>query len=335
MPWARRRPVASPTLTAVDPTPAPPVDGSRPGRLARSGLRRPASRLVRAVVFVLLADALAWLVCLPLWTGGRGLAWPPATLFILAMMATPALAALLTARLLPDGRPLRTVLGLAVPWRRGWGVLVLAWLGPLALSAAAVALSAAAGTLWLDLRGFSGFVETLEALGPLPLPVTVLVALTLVQLLFAPFLNGVAAMGEELGWRGFLRDAARDRSRTEVVLVTGVVWGTWHAPVLLLGYNYPGVAPVAAVGLMVVFTTLLSALLEWLREASGGVVAPALAHGAVNASAGLALLAGAAGQRPDAVAVGLLGWPGWLLMAAAVLVLVLTRRLRPGARQEG
>ena len=324
----------------MDPTPALPPTGPGPATAGPAapgpaGARRPAPRLVRAVVFVLLADALAWVVCLPLWTGGRGLAWPPAPAFILLMMTTPALAAVLTARLLPDGRPLRTVLGLAVPWRRGWGVLVVAWLGPLLLSAAAVALSAVAGTLVLDLRGFSGYAETLEALGPLPLPVTVLVAVTLVQLLFAPFLNGVAAAGEELGWRGFLRDALRDRRRAEVVLVTGVVWGTWHAPVVLLGYNYPDVAPLAALGLMVVFTTLLAALLEWVRAASGGVAGPSLAHGAVNAAGGLPLLVAAAGQQPSSVAVGLLGWPGWVLMAAAVAVLVLTRRLRPGARQEG
>ena len=65
--------------------------------------------------------------------------------------------------------------------------------------------------------------------------------------------------------------------------------------------------------------------------APGGFVDAA----AVNAAGGLPLLVAAAGQQPSSVAVGLLGWPDWVLMAAAVAVLVLTRRLRPGARQEG
>ena len=40
--------------------------------------------------------------------------------------------------------------------------------------------------------------------------------------------------------------------RNRALLVTGVIWGIWHAPVILMGYNYP-TQPVLGVLLMVVF----------------------------------------------------------------------------------
>lgn len=282
------------------------------------------------VVFLALAYGLAWLVCLPLWLGGRGLTQPLTTICGTAMMLTPAIAGVVTHRLLRGSgrRPLVEVLALRPgPWRRWLPYAVLAWLGPLVLTLVALALAAAIGVFQVDLVHFSGYAELIaQATGgrPIPLPMGALVALTLVQVLIGALINAVPALGEELGWRGFLYSCLADWPTWRRVLVTGVVWGLWHAPLILLGYNYPTVPPVAGLALMVVFTTLLAGLFDWLRRASGTVYVPALAHGAVNASGGLALVFAAAGSAPDTVSTGLLGWTGWLVMTVALVAVAVS-----------
>ena len=67
------------------------------------------------------------------------------------------------------------------------------------------------------------------------------------------------------------------------------MWGLWHAPLVLLGYNFnepnlPGLI-VMAVGCMSLGDTF-----GWLRLRSGNIWAAVLAHGTSNAAAGLALL---------------------------------------------
>jgi membrane protease YdiL (CAAX protease family) len=280
---------------------------------------------------VALAYALAWLVCLPLWLRGQGLTQPTTTICAVLMMGTPALAAVVVHRILGRGR-LLDVLGLRPgPWRRWLPYAFLAWLGPVLLTLVALALAAAFGVFRTDLVTFSGFAEVIAAASgdqPLPLPLGALVALSLVQVLVGAVINTVPALGEEIGWRGFLYDCLVAWPAWRRVLVTGVVWGVWHAPLILLGYNYPGLPPALALAFMVVFTTLLAGLLDWLRTASGNVYVTGLAHGAVNAAAGIALLFSAAGAPPNSASTGLLGWSGWIVLAAALMVVAVLRRRR-------
>lgn len=315
----------------------PPKSG--PGE-PRSAVAVGGHRNRRVVVFLLLAYGLAWLACLPLWLAGRGLTQPLTTICGLVMMATPAAAAVLTHRFLGDGRPLVSVLGLRIgPWRRWLPYAFAAWLGPLLLSLVAVALAVGLGVFRVDLVGFSGFRDLIASAGggSPPISIRALVALSLVQVLIGAVINTVPALGEELGWRGFLYDSLADQPAWRRVLLTGVAWGLWHAPLILLGYNYPTLPPLLGLLAMVVFTTLLAGLLDWLRAGAGTVYVPALAHGAVNAAAGIAVLFAATGPPPDTATTGLLGWTGWVVLAAALLLTVVLRRRNrvdegPGAR---
>jgi membrane protease YdiL (CAAX protease family) len=46
-----------------------------------------------------------------------------------------------------------------------------------------------------------------------------------------------AALGEEMGWRGFLvPELVRFMSFTGVALVSGFIWAAWHLPLILLGF---------------------------------------------------------------------------------------------------
>lgn len=282
--------------------------------------------------FTLVACALAWLVALPLWVGD-GLASPFFAPLAVVVMWTPAVAVLVVARVLkvPARERLRA-LGVRPlrPLRRTLGLTALGLVVPLVVVAATVLLAAALGLVQLDLVGFSGFAAQLERTLPagsdLP-PVGLLVAVQLLTLPFAALLNSVAALGEEVGWRGWLLPALLPLGTWPALLVSGVVWGLWHAPLILLGYNF---ARPDAVGvlLMVGGCVAWGVLLGWLRLRSGSLWPPVVAHGALNAVAGLVAVLVAAGETPDLALVGPLGVVAWGLLAVVAVVLVATGQLR-------
>ena len=124
---------------------------------------------------------------------------------------------------------------------------------------------------------------------PLLLAATVLSAVTV-----APFINMVPAFGEELGWRGMLFPLLCKRmSQRAAVLVSGVIWGLWHAPVIAMGHNYgmgyPGF-PITGILMMVLACIAMGSIMGYLRLRTGSVWPCALAHGAVNATASIGVL---------------------------------------------
>ncbi len=282
----------------------------------------------RLTTYVVIAYGGAWLFCLPLWLG-QGLRTPHARAWIVAMMFTPALAGLVTVLVRPDGRRIVDVLGLRpAPFRRWWWTLLVGWLGPPLLVAVAVALAVLVGQFAIDWGTWSTFRATLPNV-PLPMTLSTLLLISIASSVLANvWIAGALAAGEEIGWRGFLRDELSVLPRWALILATGLIWGLWHAPIILLGYNYPHLPPVVALGCMVVFTTLAAALLEWLRTVGTSIWPTALAHGALNTAGSLSLLLVPLSHQPSALTSGLLGWTGWLVMALTIGVLVLTGALR-------
>jgi membrane protease YdiL (CAAX protease family) len=141
--------------------------------------------------------------------------------------------------------------------------------------------------------------------------------LTLQALAAGCTVNTLVAMGEEAGWRGFLHRELQPLGFWRSSAFTGVVWGLWHAPLIVQGHNYPQ-HPMAGVALMVVFTTLLAPLLAWVRRESQSTWGPALAHGVLNGSAGLALVLLRGG---DDLTVGVTGLSGLTVLTLANLAL--------------
>jgi len=282
------------------------------------------------IAFVLLACGLAWLVCLPLWLG-RGLAQPAAGVLLPAMMFTPAVAALVVTFVLRVPRRGRRaeVLGLwpLRPARRVVWLIVAGWLAPPVIVALGILLSAAFGFVRLDL-GFSAFAAQLESAlppgTPLP-PVGLVVGAQIASIPIAALVNAVFAFGEELGWRGWLVPALRPLGTGTALLASGAIWGLWHSPIILLGYNF-GRTDISGVLFMVGGCVAWGVLLGWLRLRSASVWPAVVAHGALNASAGLVLLVAAA--QPDLALAGPLGVATWVVLAVVVAVLALTGQFR-------
>ena len=106
-----------------------------------------------------------------------------------------------------------------------------------------------------------------------------------------------------------------------------MIWGLWHAPLTLLGYNYARLGAWAAPA-FVGFCVIAGAVLAWLRLYSGSVWPAVIAHAAVNAWAGLPMLVGDAAAPPNLFLAGLLGLVGWALLALLAVILF---RVRPPA----
>ncbi|MFD0660928.1 CPBP family intramembrane glutamic endopeptidase [Thermocatellispora tengchongensis] len=259
------------------------------------------------VVFLAVAFGLSWLLATPLWISGAPLGSPTQNITAVALMFTPALGVLavfLLAR--RDGVSFRewarrTGLGLGPNRLRTIMLFVAAWIGTPLLVGVAIALSAAAGLLVLDLDDFSLLRQQLEAASqgqPLPAPpAAVAAAQVALAFLVAPIVNCVGAFGEEWGWRGWLLPRLMPMGTWRAVLVSGIIWGAWHAPVTLRGYNYPELGWLAA-PLWTGFCVIYGALLGWLRLRTDSVWPAVVGHGALNAAAGLVAVFGDASAPP-------------------------------------
>lgn len=51
--------------------------------------------------------------------------------------------------------------------------------------------------------------------------------------------NAIFAFGEEFGWRGYLLWELAPWGFWKASFAIGAVWGLWHAPIIVAGYNYP------------------------------------------------------------------------------------------------
>jgi membrane protease YdiL (CAAX protease family) len=282
------------------------------------------------IVFTVTACALAWLVALPLWLGA-GLSEPVSALLLPVMMFTPAVAVLVVTFAM--GMPARghraRFLGLwpLRPAKRVVWLMVAAWLVPPVLVALTVVFSAALGFVQLDLT-FAGFAaELAKALpdgAPVP-PVEIVVFAQIAMIPVGALLNCFFAFGEEIGWRGWLVPALRPLGTWPALILSGAIWGLWHSPIILLGYNF-GRTDITGILFMVGGCVAWGILLGWLRLRSASVWPAVIAHGSLNAAAGLIVLFAA--SQPDLALAGPLGVAAWIVLAVVILVLVLTGQFR-------
>lgn len=113
-----------------------------------------------------------------------------------------------------------------------------------------------------------------------------LYAQLLMAVLVAPFVNIIATFGEELGWRGYLLPKLCNRfGPVKAVLIDGVIWGLWHAPIIALGHNYGTdypFAPWLGILLMIVFCVATGTIMSYFTLKVGSVIPAAMFHSAIN-----------------------------------------------------
>ncbi len=159
-----------------------------------------------------------------------------------------------------------------------------------------------------------------EAVSTLTVPM--LITLFLYGMVAGITINAIVSFGEEVGWRGFLYSEFKEMGFWRMSYTVGVLWGLWHAPLILKGHNYP-IHPVPGVFMMVLFTTLLSPLMFYIREKARSTLAAAIFHGTLNGVGGFDLLFLRGGND---LTVGITGLSGLLVLSALNLALYLLRR---------
>jgi hypothetical protein len=110
---------------------------------------------------------------------------------------------------------------------------------------------------------------------------TVLPALFVSSLLLGPTINGIFGFGEELGWRGYLLPKLMPLGKVKAYLILGIIWGLWHAPLVAVGFNYPGY-PVLGIIWMAAMTTALGVYINELTLRNRSSILAGWIHGAFN-----------------------------------------------------
>ncbi len=141
--------------------------------------------------------------------------------------------------------------------------------------------------------------------------------------------NGVFAFGEEYGWRGWLADELRPLGAFWANLIIGVLWGLWHAPLILLGYNYAGYNKLG-VAFMIAWCVPASFLLWRARQVTDSLLAPAVLHGAINGFAGVFVVVLVDTNPLIAAPMGLVGATTTAVVAAVFWWLTRKRAGRTG-----
>ncbi len=225
---------------------------------------------------------------------GAGLAafWPgegeqPSQAVFLVIMFAPTAGALL-ARFLGGGR---------IQWGRP-NLWILAGLIPTAAALGVYLIGAAVGWVSSD----SGLVGLAMVSAPL-------------SIAFA----SLSAVGEEIGWRGFLWPALRSRAgfwSTSLVIL--VIWWAYHVPLILLGW-YGSMAGLPAFTVAIAgFVLFIGVLTDRARSLWPSVIA----HGSWNALVATSFAVNTGGIRIPAFEgdPALLGEFGWLAAVTSAVL---------------
>jgi membrane protease YdiL (CAAX protease family) len=112
-------------------------------------------------------------------------------------------------------------------------------------------------------------------------PMALLLVTGVQTVLLSSFIAIPIAFGEEWGWRGYLQGELIKMGRVRGVLLLGFIWGLWHAPIILMGHNYPG-HPVLGVFLMMAYTICLGFVLSYAVLKSGSIILVSFLHALNN-----------------------------------------------------
>lgn len=84
----------------------------------------------------------------------------------------------------------------------------------------------------------------------MPSSTLILSAVFISSLFVAPLMNSIFGFGEEFGWRGYLLPKLMPLGKFKAYTILGVIWGLWHAPLIVVGFNYPGYPILGILGMM-------------------------------------------------------------------------------------
>lgn len=175
------------------------------------------------------------------------------------------------------------------------------------------------------------FLATLEAAGApidqLPVPANLLLVVQGLQGLFlGPIMNFFTCFGEEWGWRGYLLPKMAEKlSLIPMLLINGIIWGLWHAPLTAIGHNY-GLGysgfPFTGILMMCLFCTVLGVFFSYISLKTKSCIPAILGHGAVNAFAAIGTYFTKDGGNPfiGPAPTGIIGMLPFIFVAICMII---------------
>jgi len=198
-----------------------------------------------------------------------------AGLYVAGIMWCPALAAAVTLKL---NRRSLDELGWKWPQTR---YAVMSWYIPLLYAAITY------GIVWVS--GLGGFpnhemmAQLVQRMGLRVSPALSTVVYVLLVGTFGLVQSSARALGEEIGWRGFLvPELYKTMGFTSTALISGVVWSCWHYPVLIWGDYNAGTPAWYGLICFTVMVVAISFVFAWLRLKSGSLWTGAVLHASHN-----------------------------------------------------
>jgi membrane protease YdiL (CAAX protease family) len=198
-----------------------------------------------------------------------------AGLFVFGIMWCPAFAGMATLKI--NGRSL---FDLGWKWPQT-NYAVQSWYIPLLYAAIAYVIVWAAGLGGFPNHDFMGRLVPLIGLRISPQLSTVIYVLLAGT--FGVIKSMASALGEEIGWRGFLvPELFKTTSFTTTALISGAVWSCWHYPLLIWGDYNSGTPTWFGLTCFTVMVMSISFVFAWLRLKSGSLWTGALLHASHN-----------------------------------------------------
>lgn len=196
-------------------------------------------------------------------------------LYVTGIMWCPALAAVATLKL--NGRKL-SELGWRWPETR---YAVASWFIPL--------LYATIGYLIVWIFALGGFPnqkfmgQLVEEMGLKASPTVSTIVYLLLMGSIGMIRSMANALGEEIGWRGFLvPELFKTAGFTGTALVSGLVWAFWHYPMLIAADYNAGTPTWYSLTCFTVLVVAASFIFTWMRMKSGSLWVGALLHASHN-----------------------------------------------------
>jgi len=222
--------------------------------------------------FTLLFSSVVWALTLHAVHAGR----VAARIYGYGIMWCPALATWVTCRL--SGVKFS---GLA--WR--WGStrdMAAAYLIPLGYTLLAYLVIWTAGWGYFYNKDFVS--QTAHELGWDGLsPYVFIFLLFIVQGVLGMFNSISTALGEEIGWRGFLvPELYKQFGYTGTSLISGLIWAVWHYPLLIFGHYNNGTPAWYGLTCFTIMVVSISFVYTWYRLKSGSLWTGVMLHASHN-----------------------------------------------------
>ena len=240
----------------------------------------------RVIIYTVISFLLVWGVMIPYLLCGGKYNSKAMELILTYSMLCPAISVIITRKITNEGYdmtgPKSMKLGIDLRNKK-WIFYILAFILPM---------------LYFDLGEliyYAIFPKALDfsQLNNLGIPKELLFLLPL-SVIASTFIFSFGALGEEIGWRGYLYPKLEELfGTTKAVIIGGIIWGVWHFPAIYAGHNfghdYIG-EPWTGFAVFTIFTTVVGAVLYYFTKRTDSVWVAAFMHAANNAFSAATIL---------------------------------------------